>query len=449
MLGSESNANIIVCDDKGDIISRSSERANSVIHNFGSDMIKDLYSKAEKAGGEHSFIFDFSDIAVNVDEKKKAESSTEYDQEIPPVPNGGIAIPEIPSENRPDKEQIMKEAPKVQRLIYVKIANAIDGESFVVIFDCSFTPIDTVSDTIRIQLIIVSVLIVFLSLCIAILFSRKVSLPIAKISENAKLLAEGKYDLHFEGGGCKEIDELSLTLNYASQELSKLEVMQNELISNISHDLRTPLTMIGGYAEVMRDIPGENTPENAQTIIDETKRLSALVNNLLEVSKLQDQAKILKCELFSLTQLISDTVSRFEKLVEGKGYVFSLDAKEDVTVYADKEKITQVLYNLIGNAINYTGEDKCIYVTQTTTESVVRVDVVDTGVGIAAEDLPHIWQRYYRANDFHKRSELGMGIGLSIVKDILDSHNAAFGVISTLGSGSDFWFKLHRTDRDK
>ena len=135
--------------------------------------------------------------------------------------------------------------------------------------------------------------------------------------------------------------------------------------------------------------------------------------------------------------------NKFEKLLNNKGYIITLDANEDVYVYADKEKISQVLYNLIGNAINYTGEDKRVHLRQTTAESIVMVEVCDTGDGIEPEKLPQIWERYYRADKFHRRSEIGMGIGLSIVRDILDAHNAAFGVSSKLGAGSVFWFKLH------
>ena len=138
-----------------------------------------------------------------------------------------------------------------------------------------------------------------------------------------------------------------------------------------------------------------------------------------------------------------ETIARFKKLNESKGYRIELQADKDARVYADREKISQVLYNLIGNAINYTGEDKCVYIIQTQADNIVKVEICDTGEGIEPDKLPQIWERYYRADKYHRRSELGMGIGLSIVKDILEAHNAAFGVSSKLGHGSVFWFKLH------
>lgn len=450
-VSSDENVYALFCSKEGDKLAESGSLSGSMIRYFSPDKIQNIYEKAEKHGGTYIFDFDFSDIAIDVGSQNgssdKPTFPDTYPNGIPKLPDG-IAIPDqsIPEDLDKDRFEVQRQNTKddgIDRIIYTRIIVSPSGECRLVMFDCSLTPLDTVTETIMIQLIIVSVMIIALSVLIAFLFSHKVTKPIAKISENAKTLAQGRYDVVFEGGGCKEIDELSATLSYASSELSKLEGLQNELISNISHDLRTPLTMINGYAEVMRDIPGENTPENVQVIIDETKRLSSLVNNLLDVSRAQQNAKVLNKEVFSLTELLMQTVARFEKLNECKGYNFTLDAKENVFVCADREKISQVIYNLIGNAVNYTGEDKRVIITQTTANAVVRIDVYDTGDGIEAEKLPQIWQRYYRADSYHKRSELGMGIGLSIVKDILDAHKAAFGVNSKLGQGSDFWFKLH------
>ena len=450
-VSSEENVYALIYSKEGEKLAESGSFTGSMIRYFSPDKIQNIYEKTKENGGTYIFDFDFSSIAIDADSQSgNSEKPTFPDihsGEAPQLPDG-IAIPdqsnrESYEDNRFDEYRRKLEEESVKKLIYTRIVQSASGDDCLVMFDCSLTPLDTVTETIMIQLIIMSIIIIALSVIIALIFSHKVTKPISEISKNAKMLAHGHYDVNFKGGGCKEIAELSDTLSYACTELSQLEKMQNELISNISHDLRTPLTMINGYAEVMRDIPGENTPENVQIIIDETKRLSSLVNNLLEVSRAQQSAKVLNPETFSLTDLLAHTVARFEKLNECHGYTFTLDAKENVYVFADREKITQVLYNLIGNAVNYTGSDRRVIITQTTTNSVVRIDVYDTGEGIEAEKLPHIWQRYYRADSYHKRSELGMGIGLSIVKDILDAHKAAFGVNSKLGQGSDFWFKLH------
>ncbi len=438
-VSSKENISAVICTENGETIAKTSDSPLGVIRNFSADRLISIYKEAKQNGGEYIFTFNFLDIALPSSNEQKENTLPD----IPDAPNG-IALPQKPQSNNTFKETQGSNDESYKRLIYSKIVNTNEGESVLVLFDCSLSPVGTVKDTITLQLIIVSATVVLLSAVIALIFSYTVSKPISKISRSAKELARGYYGAEFCGGGCREIEELSMTLSYASEELSKLEGLQNELISNISHDLRTPLTMINGYAEVMRDIPGENTPENVQVIIDETKRLSSLVNNLLEISRVQKNAKVLNSAEFSLSELLRETVDRFDRLNRSLGYSVILDCSEEVFVLADREKISQVLYNLIGNAINYTGEDKKVIITQTASEDIVRIDVYDSGNGIEAEKLPHIWQRFYRADAYHKRSELGMGLGLSIVKDILDAHKAAYGVNSKLGCGSDFWFKLHR-----
>ena len=437
---SECGAFIVVCSQKGAILARSGEYPSSLIAHVGADTLENFYKKTVSGGGEHYEIIDLSEIAVNRPEKPLQNEDAQIPDDITLPSDEDFSPPAPDTENENDNPNPFVSS---KRLVYSSIQYSESGAEQLVIFDCALTPLDTVSKTIHIQLCILSILCILLCAAIALLFSLRVSRPISKINESANRLARGDYSVLFEGGGCREIDELCETLQYSSEELSKLEVMQNELISNISHDLRTPLTMIGGYAEVMRDIPGENTPENVQVIIDETNRLSSLVNNLLEISKIRQNSNTLELSVFCLSDVLDACVKRFSKLNESQGYTITVDAKEKAFVCADKEKITQVIYNLIGNAINYTGEDKCVFITQTCSEDTVRIDIYDTGDGIEPEKLPHIWQRYYRADSYHKRSELGMGLGLSIVKDILDAHNAAFGVSSKLGRGSDFWFKLH------
>ena len=255
-------------------------------------------------------------------------------------------------------------------------------------------------------------------------------------------MAKGKYDITFPNNGYREIAELGDTLNYAATELSKTEELRRELIANVSHDLRTPLTMITGYGEVMRDLPGENTPENVQIIIDEAKRLTDLVNDMLDISKLQSGTQTLKLERFSLTETIQDTMLRYHKLTEHDGYQISFLYRENVFVTADQLRISQVVYNLINNAIVYTGEDKKIEVSQTVYDDKVRISVTDTGEGIEQDMLPLIWDRYYKVDKTHKRAVVGTGLGLSIVKSTVELHGGTCGVTSQKGVGSTFWFEL-------
>lgn len=258
-------------------------------------------------------------------------------------------------------------------------------------------------------------------------------------------MAEGDYNIEYDMGSYREISELSKTLNYTVAELKKTEALQHELIANVSHDLRTPLTMITAYSEIMRDIPGENSPENVQVVIDEANRLTNLVNDMLDISKLQAGVDTLEAKEYNLTAGIKSVIDRYARLVEQYGYkVIFKYAEEDIMVRADEFKIYQVLYNLVNNAINYTGSDKSVIISQIVNGEIVRIEVMDTGEGIPPEELDNVWERYYKADKKHKREVMGTGLGLSIVKNILKLHDARYGVLSKPGEGSIFWFELKK-----
>jgi signal transduction histidine kinase len=304
------------------------------------------------------------------------------------------------------------------------------------------TPVSAVVSMLSLQYIWIAFVLIIGALVLAFIISRNISIPIERMNRAAKQLAAGNYNAKFSGEGFRETKELADTLNYASNELSKNDRLQKELIANISHDLRTPLTMITGYSEVMRDIPGENTPENVQVIIDEATRLSELVTDLLDLSKLQAGTGRLDISRFNLTETVRSTMDRYRKLTERDGYQIYFWSDCEVKVDADRKMILQVLYNLINNAINYTGDDKLVRVDQSVHNGIVRISVTDTGEGIAPEQLPLIWDRYYKVDKVHRRASVGTGIGLSIVKSVLELHGAHYGVDSTPGHGSTFWFEL-------
>ncbi len=325
--------------------------------------------------------------------------------------------------------------------IYVRI-DTVNGEKYMTVQHASLTPLQTTVSTLKYQFISIGAGMVIMALLLAAILSKLITKPFVNMNDAAKKLAEGNYDTDFTSKGYREIDELAETLNFASRELAKTDKLQKELISNISHDLRTPLTMIKGYSEVMRDIPDENTPENVQVIIDETERLSALVNDMLDLSKIQAGTRKPSRELICITAIVQDTLKRYEKLIMQDGYKIDFFTDGDAFVNADRVMLLQVIYNLINNAINYTGEDKYVRVEQKISNGAVRVSVTDTGEGIKKEDIGAIWERYYRVDKVHKRAAIGTGLGLSIVKGILEAHSARFGVISSEGNGATFWFEL-------
>lgn len=336
----------------------------------------------------------------------------------------------------------------VQSLLYVRRVTFEDGRQGTLFLNTQINPISSTIAALREQLLTITLIVLFTALLVAALISRHISNPIIKTNEAAKALSHAQYVRPKESDTYREIAELNDTLEKAAVELGQVDALQQELIANISHDLRTPLTMIGGYAEVMRDIPNENTPENMQIIIDETERLSTLVNELLDFSRLQSGAEPLKPEVFCLTSSVRTIVQRIGKLVEKDHYQVLFQPDAEYEVYADENRIARVVYNLIGNALTYTGSNRTVTVTQSLHEHMVRIDIHDSGSGIAKDELELIWNRYYRTKETHKRAVIGSGLGLSIVRTILEQHQVPFGVSSEESSGTTFWFELPLASHD-
>ena len=328
--------------------------------------------------------------------------------------------------------------------IYVTVKEGSDGNKYVLMQDSELLPLNATVTALERQFGWIMCILIMGALIVALAISRVVCRPMERMSRSAKRLAKGDYGANFVGGGYREADELADALNYAASELAKNDNLQKELVANISHDLRTPLTMIKGYSEVMRDIPDENTPENVQVIIDETERLTELVNDMLDLSKIRAGTRKPEIEVFDLTETVRTVLLRYEKLTEKDNYVIHFEnrAERGVSVRADRTMILQVIYNLVNNALNYAGEDRTVIITQSVENDRVRISVTDHGSGIAEEDLPYIWDRYYKVDKVHKRAKVGTGLGLSIVKGILESHGAIYGVESTVGEGSTFYFEL-------
>ena len=294
-----------------------------------------------------------------------------------------------------------------------------------------------------------TVLLLIIAAVVAFFVSRWIARPITSLTASAREFARGNYNVEFKEGGYQEISELSAALNHAESELAKTDRLRRELIANVSHDLRTPLTMIIGYGEVMKDIPGENTPENAQVIIDETKRLSSLVNDMLDISKLESGVGGNEPAPFNVTEAVEASLTRFSKLCEHDGYIIDYIRSGDAYVMADEHRITQAVYNLVSNAITHTGQDKRVIVEQTAADGRVRISVSDSGEGVPADKLPLIWERYYKLDRVHKRAAEGSGLGLSIVRTIMDLNGGSYGVRSVEGKGSTFWIELPLMPKEK
>lgn len=315
-----------------------------------------------------------------------------------------------------------------------------NGQEYYLMLDGVISPVGTVTKTSASFLILLSLLLVPIAVIFAHSLSKKIAYPITKISEQAKGLSTGNYTE--VTSSTREISELNRTLTQASHDLKQVEHVRHELIANISHDLRTPLTLMGGYLEMMRDFPEEITEENLQTVIDETNRLSSLVSDILNISRIENGVTTPEPIVFSLTDTITDTVARYREFTRREGYVISWNATESVNVLADRTQIMQVITNLLNNAITYTGDDKTVTVRQSIANGKVKISVSDTGIGIPEEKLPLIWDRYYQIDQTHRRAAKGSGLGLSIVRSIINEHGGSYGAESIPGQGSTFWFEL-------
>ncbi len=331
-------------------------------------------------------------------------------------------------------------------LVYGTIIGTKQNVTAYVFVNCSIDPVSSTSNIIKKQLMYITIIIFELAFIITMFISKRLSEPIVKITKDTKQFAKGNFNIRFEGGDYQEVQDLAEVLNYAEKEISKVDALRRELISNISHDLRTPLTIIKGYAEMIRDLSGDNKEKREQhigVIIDEADRLSELVNGLLELSKYESDNKTLELSAFETKDFIDEVMERYKVYEERDGYKFIVTEDENVVVKADRSKILQVMFNFINNAVNYTGEDKVVRISQINKEKTVRFEITDTGKGIAPENLPLIFDRYYREKKT-EREVVGTGLGLSIVKEILKLHNFPFGVTSKIGEGSTFWFEISR-----
>ena len=335
------------------------------------------------------------------------------------------------------KEKSIMSATKLSNNLYIFIST-------------SLIPLDSTINIIEQQLIVVSIVVLLLSIVVAYFISKRLSLPIIKISKAAKLISKGKLKTKFETtSDIKELVDLTNALNDMKDELSKTEELQKDLMANVSHDLKTPLTMIKAYAELILDIninDKEKCKNNLNTIIEEVNSLNTLVNDILNLTKVENDLDKLDISSFDLIKLIEKIVKQHNIYVIKDGYniEFIHGNIKELVIDADKKKIEQVIYNLLNNALNYTGEDKKVIIKVEEDDKDYTIMVIDSGKGIDKKEIDHIFDRYYRSKKNHKRYVYGTGLGLSIVKNILLLHNFYYGVTTKKNKGTTFYFKIKK-----
>lgn len=283
------------------------------------------------------------------------------------------------------------------------------------------------------------------------LFSFTVFRPIKKITKVAKYYAKGDFSNKIDVYSNDEIGYLADTLNYMATELDRLEEDQRKFVSNVSHDFRSPLTSIKGYVNAMLDgtIPYEMQEKYLNIILFETERLNKLTQSLLDLNQFGNHGIRLDLADFDINSMIRTTILTFEGKCSEKGITFDLVLTgKELFVNGDMTKIQQVLYNLIDNATKFSHHNSSIKIETYIKNEKVIVSVKDYGIGIPADSLKKIWERFYKTDSSRGKDKKGSGLGLAIVKEIIQAHNENINVISTEGVGTEFIFTLPLSQKE-
>jgi histidine kinase len=280
---------------------------------------------------------------------------------------------------------------------------------------------------------------------VSIFFSRSIVAPLRAMMSASQRIADGRYDERVAVSGSDELAQLAKRFNQMAERLEQTETMRRQLLGDVSHELRTPLTAIGGYMEGLTDGVFPATPETFEQVRMEANRLSRLVDDLQELSRVEAHSYRLDIHPVALSTLVETTAKRLSRQFDEKHIQLTRALPSDLPpVLADEDRITQVLTNLLANALAYTSAQGEVTVSATRTGDKIQVSVRDNGIGIPAESLPHIFDRFYRVDKSRSRaSGGGSGIGLTIAKHLVEAHGGQIRVESAgEGQGSTFSFTL-------
>lgn len=295
------------------------------------------------------------------------------------------------------------------------------------------------------SLLLGSAIAALLSLLLAFFLSRGITLPISKMKDVALRFSRGDFKERVGVQSADELGELARALNSMASSLEQVEQMRRDLLANISHEIRTPLATIKGYLEALADgMIGESEREATYALIlSESQRLEKIVNSILELSRLESGQIKMEVTAFPIKEEFERLQKQFQLGFERKGVDLTTDiSSPNLDVLGDSEHIHEVLENLLDNALQYTNSEGLVRLFAKLEHQMVRIGVQDNGVGISASDLPHIFERFYRADKSHSRETGGTGLGLSIARQIIVAHGQNLEVQSELGKGSCFFFFL-------
>lgn len=296
-------------------------------------------------------------------------------------------------------------------------------------------------------LIWIGILALLISVITGMFLAKQLSKPILKTVEATQDIADGRYHTRIlDETGTREVDQLIGSINHLADSLEKQEELRKQLTADVAHELRTPLTTVQTHLEAILEGVWEPTRERLESCYDEMTRLSSLVSDLENLAKVESENLKLNLTEVSLRELTEKTLGSYEKEFNDRSLTVKLEGNCSLVI-ADRDRISQVIINLLSNAVKYTPAGGEIGITLSDAEDAVVFSIRDNGSGIPEEELPYIFERFYRADKSRNRNTGGAGIGLAIVKSIVTAHGGTIDVDSMLNEGSNFMFKLPKTKR--
>ncbi|WP_432666307.1 HAMP domain-containing sensor histidine kinase [Wukongibacter baidiensis] len=332
-------------------------------------------------------------------------------------------------------------------LVGVPIMSGEDIKGYVLLTS-PLAPIEETISILKKQLSIISLASLIIGTLLALLFAKHFTKPILKIINTSKKIAKGDFTANVALDSKDEIGVLGNTINDMAIQLGQIEKFRRDFIANVSHELKTPISLITAYAELVKDIDIDDTEDKnqyLQIVIDEAGRLNHMVEDILYLSKMEAGYAKLNLVEIPIVNLINSVIQNLDFFAKKRSIKINLNIDNNETqIYGDRDKLYQVFYNIINNAVNYSHENSQITIDIINLDSTVRIEIIDTGKGIPEQDLPYIWDRFYKVDKSRKRDDSGTGLGMAIVKNILQAHNFKYGIESEVDKGTTVWFEMNK-----
>lgn len=293
-------------------------------------------------------------------------------------------------------------------------------------------------DTLTKSLVLSAILAIFIGIGTSIILSKSLTKPLLSIRNTAVEIQKGNLTKKSEiNTNMIEIKELSDSINYLGETLSNQEAIRKKYASNISHELRTPLTTLQSHLEAIMDGIWEPSNEHLMILMEEINRLSSLVDDLKDSFNSEEHGLILNKSEFNISEELKNIVTSFIPLYKKKNFTLETNIEDNIEISMDKDKLKQVIYNLLSNSIKYLKENGKVTVSLGKEKENIYINIKDNGIGIKEKDLPFIFDRFYRVDESRNKNTGGTGLGLSIVKSIVEAHNGSISISSIYAQGTE------------